>query len=122
MPPSSQNPTRQIVGRGAQLAVVAAHVADLDRSRGGLLLLTGEPGIGKTRLAEIVGLGRERGARPAWATAWQGDGAPPLWPWVQVLRQLAGAEATLAQFVAEFPGASPAAQFAQTHAVADVIR
>jgi predicted ATPase len=123
MPPSSQNPTRQIVGRGAQLAVAAAHVADLDRSRGGLVLLTGEPGIGKTRLAEeIVGLGRERGARSAWATAWQGDGAPPLWPWVQVLRQLAGSEATLAQFVAESPGASPAAHFAQSEAVANVLR
>ena len=123
MPPSSQNPTRQIVGRGAQLAVVAAHVADLERSRGGLVLITGEPGIGKTRLAEeIVGLGRERGARPAWATAWQGDGAPPLWPWVQVLRQLAGSEQTLTQFMAESPGASPGARFAQSEAVANVIR
>ena len=123
MQPSSQNPTRQIVGRDAQLAVVAAHLADLDRSRGGLVLLTGEPGIGKTRLAEeIVRLGRERGARPAWATAWQGDGAPPLWPWVQVLRQLAGSEETLAQFVAESPGASPAARFAQSEAVANVIK
>jgi predicted ATPase len=123
MPPSSPNPTRQIVGRGAQLAVVAAHVADLDLSRGGLVLLTGEPGIGKTRLAEeIVGLGRERGVRPAWAAAWQGEGAPPLWPWVQVLRQLAGSEETLAQFVAESPGASPAARFAQSEAIADVIR
>jgi tetratricopeptide (TPR) repeat protein len=123
MPPSSQNPTRQIVGRGAQLAVVAAHVTDLERSRGGLVLMTGEPGIGKTRLAEeIVGLGRERGARPVWATAWQGDGAPPLWPWVQVLRQLAGSEQTLAQFMAASPGASPGARFAQSEAVANVIR
>lgn len=123
MPPTSQNPTRQIVGRGAQLAVVAAHVADLDRSRGGLVLLTGEPGIGKTRLAEeIIWLGRERGVRPAWATAWQGEGAPPLWPWVQVLRQLAGSEETLAQFVTESPGASAAARFAQSEAVANVIR
>lgn len=122
MQPSSQDRTRQIVGREAQLAVVAAHIADLDRSRGGLVLLTGEPGIGKTRLAEeIVRLGRERGARSAWATTWQGDGAPPLWPWVQVLRQLTGSEDTLAEFVAESPGASPAARFAQSEAVANVI-
>ena len=123
MSPSSQSPTRQFVGRGAQLAVVAAHVADLDRSRGGLVMLTGEPGIGKTRLAEeIVWLGRERGVRPAWATAWQGDGAPPLWPWVQVLRQLAGSAESLAQFMVESPGASPAARFAQSESVANVIR
>ena len=123
MQPSSKNPTRQIVGRDAQLAVMAAHLADLDQSRGGLVLLTGEPGIGKTRLAEeFVRLGRERGASAAWATTWQGDGAPPLWPWVQVLRQLAGSEDTLAQFDAESPGASPAARFAQSEAVADVIK
>jgi len=45
-----------------------------------------------------------------------------LWPWVQVLRQVAGSEATLAQFVAESPGASHAAHFAQSEAVANVIR
>src|SRR5688500_1050857 len=93
-----------LLGRASQLAQATARLSDLDASRGGTLLLAGEPGIGKTRLAEeIVGLARERGYQSAWATAWQGDGAPPLWPWVQVLRQLAGSEEMLSQFVAESP-------------------
>ncbi len=86
-------------------------------------MLTGEPGIGKTRLAEeLVARGRAGGARAAWATAWQGDGAPPLWPWVQILRELAGSDQTLGDFVVGSRGASSAAVFAQFEAVADVIR
>jgi hypothetical protein len=111
------------VGREPQLAVAATHVADLDGSRGGLLLLSGVAGIGKTRLAEeVVALARDRGAGSAWATSWQGDGAPPLWLWVQILRQLAGSDAALDQFVAQSPAASPAALFAQSEAVAEVVR
>ena len=63
-----------------------------------------------------------RGCRGAWATAWQGQVAPPLWPWVQVLRQLAGSEGMLSQFEAESPGASPAACFAQSEAISLVVR
>ena len=57
---------------------------------GGLVLLTGEPGIGKTRLATALG---ERAAadghRVAWARGWDGGGAPAFWPWVQIVRALA---------------------------------
>ena len=114
---------RPLLGRESQLAVATARLADLDASRGAMLLLTGEPGIGKTRLAEeVVALARERGYRSAWATAWQGEGAPPLWPWVQILRQLAGSEEMLSQFVAESPAASPAACFAQSEAISAVVR
>ncbi len=123
MPTSRTHAPRRLVGRDAQLALIGSHLSDLDQARGGLLLLSGEPGIGKTRLAEeIVALARARGASTAWTTAWQGEGAPPLWPWVQILRQLAGSDHTLGDFVAESPGASAAAQFAQFEAVAGVVR
>jgi hypothetical protein len=49
---------RPLLGRESQLAAAAARMADADASRGALLLLSGEPGIGKTRVAEeIVGVG-----------------------------------------------------------------
>lgn len=114
---------RPLLGRETQLALATARLTDLDASRGATLLLTGEPGIGKTRLAEeVVALALERGCRSAWATAWQGDGAPPLWPWVQILRQLAGTEEMLSQFEADSPAASPAACFAQSEAISAVVR
>ncbi len=113
----------QLFGRASQLAVAVGCFDDLDRSRGAFLLLTGEAGIGKTRLAEeVLALARDRGWRGVWATAWPGDGAPPLWPWVQVLRQIVGSDEVLGGFVPESPTASPAAVFAQSDAVVVAIR
>jgi DNA-binding CsgD family transcriptional regulator len=55
--------------------------------RGGLVLLGGEPGIGKTRLAEEVAeLAHERGAGVLWGRCYEGEGAPAFWPWIEILR------------------------------------
>src|SRR5688500_17522486 len=117
MTPTSVHGARPLLGREPQLALVSARLTDVAASRGATILLSGEPGIGKTRLAEeVVTLGRERGFRSAWATAWQGDGAPPLWPWMQILRQLTGSDDVLSTFEAQSPAASPAASFAQSEA------
>jgi tetratricopeptide (TPR) repeat protein len=117
-PPTRQG--RQLIGREAQLAVVDGHLADLERGHGGLLVLAGEAGIGKTRLAEeIVARSRERGAKPVWATAWTAaDGAPPLWPWSQALLQLVGTADALDQPGPESPAESTAARFAQFNSIA----
>jgi hypothetical protein len=45
-----------------------------------------------------------------------------LWPWADILRQLVGSDHALADFSAESPGESAAAQFGQAAAVAEVIR
>jgi len=54
---------------------------------GGMVLLTGEPGVGKTCLAR-VGTERALGATVSWGACRESVGAPPLWPWIQVLRRL----------------------------------
>ncbi|MDP1806950.1 MAG: AAA family ATPase, partial [Acidimicrobiales bacterium] len=56
---------------------------------GGFVLVAGEPGIGKTRLVhEAVSAAAARGRMVAWGRCEEGDGAPPFWPWVQVMRAL----------------------------------
>src|SRR5512144_293113 len=51
------------------------------------MLVAGEPGIGKTSLTNEFGRDAvERGARVLRGGNFEGGGAPPYWPWVQVLR------------------------------------
>ena len=62
----------------------------LDSARTGagrLVLLTGEPGIGKSALArEVAARAGARGFSILWGTGWDGEGTPPFWPWVEALR------------------------------------
>ena len=77
------------IGRDAELAELSAGVEDALRGRGRLYLITGEPGIGKTALAEhLAARARDRGMRVLWGHCWEGAGAPAYWPWVQALRPL----------------------------------
>jgi predicted ATPase len=51
---------------------------------------TGEPGIGKTRLADELGrTAAARGVDVHWGRAWEAGGAPPFWPFIQLLRSIA---------------------------------
>src|SRR5262249_18633705 len=67
----------------------------------------------KTRLAEeLAGRAVAAGARAAWGRAWDGDGAPAYWPWVQILRA-----PPLAELLAS-DGAAPLAAIAGIGAAA----
>jgi DNA-binding SARP family transcriptional activator len=79
----------ELVGRAEQLAVLEAAVAGAAAGRGRVVLVAGEPGIGKTRLAEEVARrATSQGIQVVWGRCYEGEGAPALWPWVQVGRQL----------------------------------
>ena len=81
------------VGRDAALAVLAAAVDRVAAGPGnaGVLSVSGEPGIGKSRLvAELEGLASARGVRVAVGRCHEGDFAPPLWPWLAIVRELVG--------------------------------
>ena len=71
------------------MAALRAALASASRGRGRLVLLSGEAGIGKTRLADAFAVeARDHGARVAWGRCWEAGGAPVYWPWLQAVRSL----------------------------------
>jgi eukaryotic-like serine/threonine-protein kinase len=79
--------TTPFVGREAELAALTADLEAAAGGRGGVVLVAGEPGIGKTRLAEeLATQATARGALVLWGRCWEGEGAPAFWPWIQVVR------------------------------------
>jgi tetratricopeptide (TPR) repeat protein len=75
------------VGRERELTELLTALEEARSGRGQVTLLAGEPGIGKSRLAdEVAAQSRERDVAVLWGRAWEAGGAPAFWPWVQALR------------------------------------
>jgi len=75
------------VGRGVELRALMDGLREAHAGDGSLFLLSGEPGIGKSRLVdEVAAHARDRGLRVLRGRCWEAGGAPGYWPWVQVLR------------------------------------
>jgi DNA-binding SARP family transcriptional activator len=84
--PAPPTPETAIVGRAEECALMSAFVDDAAR-RGGLLLLCGEPGIGKTRLlAELATDFARAGGRVLSGRAYQAERGRPYGAWVDALR------------------------------------
>lgn len=78
-----------LFGRSAELRTGQALIEQAAASRGGVLVLSGEPGIGKSALARALGDAAEAaGGRVAFGRAWEVGGAPAYWPWTQALLEL----------------------------------
>ncbi|HEX8861574.1 MAG TPA: AAA family ATPase [Actinomycetes bacterium] len=78
-----------LVGRALELTAIATAMTAARRSTARAVHLVGEPGIGKTTLAEhAAALAAEQGWVVAWGRAWDA-GAAPYWLWQQVLGSLA---------------------------------
>src|SRR5205807_1436564 len=75
------------VGRDREVEHLRGGLEDALAGRGRLLMLVGEPGIGKTRTAqEAVTYARLRGARVLIGRSYETEGAPAYWPWMQMAR------------------------------------
>ncbi|TML09196.1 MAG: hypothetical protein E6G41_00500 [Actinobacteria bacterium] len=80
-----------LLGREHELGELVPLVDSALSGAGGLLLVGGEPGIGKSRLAEaLAARARDREARVLVGRCWEAGGAPAYWPWVQALRGQVG--------------------------------
>ncbi len=98
---------------------------------GQVVLVSGEPGIGKTRLAhELTAVAEANGVLACWGRAVQDDGSPSYWPFRQVLKLLARLHAPgplagdLSLLVPEFgdgPAMSPGERFQVFEAVTEYL-
>jgi DNA-binding SARP family transcriptional activator len=119
---AEETPGGAFVGRERELAELNEGLEDAFAGRGRLFLLRGEPGIGKSRLAdELLATARARGATELVGRCWEAGGAPAYWPWIQSLRayvaevepdtlrsQLGAGAADVAQLLPELRALFPA--------------
>ena len=83
-----QPASRQLFGRDRELAVLNRALADSETGSARIVWIGGEPGIGKTRLAEeLAAVAKER-ATVMWARCFDAEAAPPYWPWAEAIRAL----------------------------------
>jgi tetratricopeptide (TPR) repeat protein len=72
----------RLVGRDRELVLLRAHLAAALAGRGGIVLLGGEAGIGKTALAEVLlAEARDRGALVLIGRCYDLSETPPYGPW-----------------------------------------
>ncbi|MTD15015.1 AAA family ATPase [Nakamurella sp. YIM 132087] len=87
---TEQASSTRLIGRERELA----RVREILDSSGAapypaVVAVTGEAGIGKTRLLDELAGTADPGIVVAWGRSWDHEGVPPLWPWVEVLREIA---------------------------------
>jgi len=95
MPASSNGSrlARVFVGRGEELARLHAAVDGAFGGRGSLVMVVGEPGIGKTRLAEQAGVyADQRGAQVLFGHCYEAEAEAtvPYLPFVEAIRKYVG--------------------------------
>jgi class 3 adenylate cyclase/DNA-binding NarL/FixJ family response regulator len=99
-----QQPPTVMVGRESEKQLLSEAYEQAQQGSGNIVLIRGEPGIGKSCLAGTFA------EAVAGETTWvvygqchETQGSPPFWPWLQILRNL--------QLIDDSLGLSPAAIF-----------
>ncbi|HEX7135826.1 MAG TPA: BTAD domain-containing putative transcriptional regulator [Iamia sp.] len=87
--PPPERRTASFIGRKDELAALHADLADARSGHGRITSVGGEPGIGKTRLAdELAAAAEAAGDVVVWGRCFEGKGAPAFWPWTQIVEAL----------------------------------
>jgi tetratricopeptide (TPR) repeat protein len=95
-----------LIGRESELAAISARLTAASRGDGSLVIVSGEPGAGKTRLmSAVVDAARAGAFRVASAVNFE-HARSPLGPWVDILKAL---ESTIREIVP--PNATDRAMF-----------
>ena len=77
----------EFIGRQREMKELRAALEDVKSGNGRLKMVTGAPGIGKSRTAqEVAKQAEECGFQTFWGRCYEAQGAPPYWPWIRVLR------------------------------------
>ena len=75
------------VGHQREMSTLQAALADAQSGQGQLVMLVGEPGIGKTATAmEFTEFALSQGAKVLWGRCYESIGMPSYWPWIQAIR------------------------------------
>lgn len=79
--------TEPFVGRRSELQLLRDALGGALAGRGRVVVLSGEAGIGKTRLAqEVATLALRRGMLALWGRCLEEPGAPPFLPWTRAMQ------------------------------------
>ncbi|HLH19084.1 MAG TPA: BREX system ATP-binding domain-containing protein [Bryobacteraceae bacterium] len=85
--PLSRMASGTFVGREAELEQVRTALHDALAGQSRLVFLVGEPGSGKTHTSEQAATYAQfRGFLVITGQCYEGEGAPPFWPWVRILQ------------------------------------
>jgi predicted ATPase len=91
------------IGREAELKLLTRHLEEAMAGRGSIVLIGGEPGIGKTHLVTALSEHAAlRGALVRTGHCYEGEGAPPYSPYIEFLE--ASLRAGSAKNLAPRPG------------------
>jgi len=116
VPPARQ---RNFVGRERELALLAADLDAVASGTGRVVVVSGEPGVGKTWLVREALVHHRTAGRfvtTSWARCSDAVGVPALWPW----REILGASYAAAVGGAIVPG--PSDRFERLHAASEAVR
>lgn len=123
--PGPRSSATPLVGRGAELGLLEELLEDAAHGHGRVAVVLGEPGIGKTRLAEeLAERARARGVVTAWARCPESGAIPAFWPVIVHAERLRDAGVVAAELVApeQSDPAGPGDLFALYEGISSALR